>query len=219
MNKRTFGFTLIELLVVIVILGILSTISVGTFRSYFAKARDSERVSTVQNLAMMIKVDSGGSGDEYVYRYGEDDESSPADGVGECISEYAVGSSGDTITLDSCPPLSELLSENDYDMPGAKNGLPFHYCFLAGGSDGVVGHNDFIIVVGAEEDSAQNAEPFTQAATDYRAFIDGTVNGIAALTGGTITWDGSVPTAGGDWVCRQVCDEGFLDDGGATPCD
>ncbi|MCF7847016.1 MAG: hypothetical protein K9M51_03210 [Candidatus Gracilibacteria bacterium] len=188
---------------VIVILGILSTISVGTFRSYFAKARDSERVSTVQNLAMMIKVDSGGSGDAYVYRYG--------DGT-DCISETEVAG-GATMTSPDCRSLADLLTENDYDMPDAKNGKNFYYCFLPGGEDGVVGHNDFLIVVGAEEDSAQNAEPIKNLSA--RAFVDGTVNGINALldVGGGLDWDtdDSLPDpAGMDWVCEQICNDGSL---------
>ncbi|MCF7847018.1 MAG: type II secretion system GspH family protein [Candidatus Gracilibacteria bacterium] len=209
MNKRAFGFTLIELLVVIVILGILSTISVGTFRSYFAKARDSERVSTVQNLAMMIKVDSGGSGDAYVYRYGDD---SATNGT-NCI-----------VALDAADPacrqFSELLTENDYDMPNAKNGLPFHYCFYEGA---VVGHNDFFIVVGAEEDSAQNAEVVVDE--DVRVFIDGTVNGRDALIaedggylGGLtpsqeLVWDtanNAPDTTGTDWQCVEISDDGTI---------
>ena len=59
MKTKLFGFTLIELLVVIVILGILATISIGTFNKYFGKARNVERQSAVQSIATMIKVDSG----------------------------------------------------------------------------------------------------------------------------------------------------------------
>ncbi len=72
-NKHQKGFTLIELLVVIVILGILSTISVGTFRSYFAKARDAERVSAIGSVATMIQTESAGNGDASVYNYAATD--------------------------------------------------------------------------------------------------------------------------------------------------
>ncbi|MBT3349102.1 type II secretion system protein [bacterium] len=58
MQKKNFGFTLIELLVVIVIIGILATISTATFRGYFGDARDAIRQSAVDNIALMIKVDS-----------------------------------------------------------------------------------------------------------------------------------------------------------------
>ncbi len=69
MKKRNFGFTLIELLVVIVIIGILATISTATFKSYFGKARDAERQSAVQNIALMIKVDGADdwTNTKYIY--------------------------------------------------------------------------------------------------------------------------------------------------------
>ncbi len=66
---KMFGFTLIELLVVIVIIGILSTISTATFKSYFGKARDAERTSAVQNMALMIKVDGADDWDNTKYMY------------------------------------------------------------------------------------------------------------------------------------------------------
>jgi len=116
---------------VIVILGILSTISVGTFRSYFAKARDSERVSTVQNLAMMIKVDSGGRGDCTVYNYAMlGQTANPCD------------------TVDLTTGLKDLLTENDYSMPEEKNGLAFYYGVNMGATSG---NNDFFVAVMAEE--------------------------------------------------------------------
>ena len=68
-QTKLAGFTLIELLVVIVIIGILSTISTATFKSYFGKARDAERRAAVQNLALMIKVDSADRWDETKYIY------------------------------------------------------------------------------------------------------------------------------------------------------
>ncbi len=73
MKKRNFGFTLIELLVVIVIIGILATISTATFKSYFGKARDAERQSAVQNIALMIKVDGADdwTNTKYIYTFTE----------------------------------------------------------------------------------------------------------------------------------------------------
>jgi len=150
------GFTLIELLVVIVILGILSTISVGTFRSYFAKARDSERVSTVQNLAMMVKVDSGGSGDCGVYNYTDGGDTTTT--------------SGDACTTEG--DFAMLLTDNDYAMPSIKNGLAYYYGFILGETEG---ENEFFIATGAEEDAAQNGQV---AAGGESIFIDGTTEGI-----------------------------------------
>ncbi len=67
--KRNAGFTLIELLVVIVIIGILSTISVGTFKSFFGKARDAARKAAVASIALMIKADSAHNADVDIYVY------------------------------------------------------------------------------------------------------------------------------------------------------
>jgi prepilin-type N-terminal cleavage/methylation domain-containing protein len=170
--SKQSGFTLIELLVVIVILGILSTISVGTFRSYFAKARDSERVSAVQSVAMMIKVDSGGNGDCSVYNYtGKQD-----DGSTNC-DESVVG-------------FSDLLVENDYLMPEAKNELEYYYGVLTGA---VEGDNDFFIVVGAEEAIPQNGKKI--GTTSAYVFVDGTTDGIDAITSGDCVWTDNVLTA------------------------
>jgi len=49
------AFTLVELLVVIVIIGILATISIGTFQGYFTQARDAQRLSTISSIATIIK--------------------------------------------------------------------------------------------------------------------------------------------------------------------
>ena len=57
-NMTQKGFTLIELLVVIVIIGILATISVATFSGYFAKARDTERVTFVTSARTAVQAES-----------------------------------------------------------------------------------------------------------------------------------------------------------------
>lgn len=49
-TKKGGGFTLIELLVVIVIIGILASIGVSTFFGFREKARDSERLATVNQM-------------------------------------------------------------------------------------------------------------------------------------------------------------------------
>ncbi len=195
------GFTLIELLVVIVILGILSTISVGTFRSYFAKARDSERVSTVQNIAMMIKVDSGGKGDCTVYNY--------------AMLGDASGESCDTQILTT--GLSDLLADNDYSMPEVKNGLAYYYAIHMGTTSG---DNDFFVVVGAEEENPQNGKLITSTPEAY-VFLDGTTKGItAAMQGETVegsgnvlggcTWRGSGPDCEGAWKLYKITPSGVL---------
>lgn len=54
-TRQKAGFTLVELLVVIVIIGILATISIGTFQGYFAQARNAQREATVNSVATIIK--------------------------------------------------------------------------------------------------------------------------------------------------------------------
>ena len=54
-TRKNTGFTLVELLVVIVIIGILATISIGTFQGYFAQARDAARTSTVNSVSTIVK--------------------------------------------------------------------------------------------------------------------------------------------------------------------
>jgi len=182
-RRKKTGFTLIELLVVIVILGILSTISVGTFRSYFAKARDSERVSTVQNLAMMIKVDSGGMGDCGVYNYTSGGDTTKTSGE----------------LCDSQGDLAMLLTDNDYSMPGVKNGLEYYYGFILGDKEG---DNEFFVATGAEEDEAQNG----QMAGDESIFVDGTVVGIDE--GKSCDWGNDNPACNAEVSLHMLASNG-----------
>jgi prepilin-type N-terminal cleavage/methylation domain-containing protein len=69
MERKNSGFTLIELLVVIVIIGILATISTATFSSYFGKARDAARTTSVSSMTLMIKVDGADVWDNTKYIY------------------------------------------------------------------------------------------------------------------------------------------------------
>ena len=162
-NKQQGGFTLIELLVVIVILGILSTISVGTFRGYFAKARDAERLSTVMALSKMIKMDSGGRGNCEVYNYLE----STGDG-----SIYT----GKTYCR-TPGKLEDLLASNDYSMPTVKNGLEYYYGLR---SQVTTKDNDFFVFVVAEQDAPQSGK-VTKDGITY-VYIDGTSFGIERAT-------------------------------------
>ncbi len=59
-NKKTKNpaFTLIELLVTIVIIGILATISVNTFKGFFAKAEDAKRFSVVKNITKILRLEA-----------------------------------------------------------------------------------------------------------------------------------------------------------------
>ena len=173
------GFTLIELLVVIVILGILSTISVGTFRGYFAKARDAERLSTVQSIAKMIKADSGGMGNCGVYNYTD-----PL-----LLGETYFGSGRHCSKMHS---LDVLLATNDFSMPKAKNGIKYYYGFYLGK---IEGNNEFFVATVTEEDAPQNGKiirNLASGAVQYYLFAEGTTLGIESATEGDggVTYNG-----------------------------
>jgi len=51
-----FGFTLLELLVVMAILGILSTIGIGSFLSSQVKSRDAKRKSDLHNIVAALEM-------------------------------------------------------------------------------------------------------------------------------------------------------------------
>jgi len=51
------GFTLIELLVVITIIGLLGSISAASFSNYFKKARDTVRITAVDEMSRTILAD------------------------------------------------------------------------------------------------------------------------------------------------------------------
>ena len=197
------GFTLIELLVVIVILGILSTISVGTFRSYFAKARDSERVSAVQNLAMMIKVGTGGDGNCGVYNM--------TDGTDGTTSTDSTACDPDDVYV-----LEDLIIENDYKMPKSKSGIKYYYGFKLGDREG---DNDFFFAAAAEEEKPQNGSNIQDGSgdTDVFIFVDGTRTGTDGLIGEESTipaclWvdaDQAPDTCTG-WFIFEINDDGTL---------
>ncbi|MCB9809589.1 type II secretion system protein [Candidatus Peribacteria bacterium] len=65
-RRAAHGFTLIELLVVIVILGILGTISVGSYRRFFGSGNDSTRYAAVRAVELEIMT-SGLSNTEDLY--------------------------------------------------------------------------------------------------------------------------------------------------------
>ena len=154
MKTKLFGFTLIELLVVIVILGILATISIGTFSKYFGKARNSERQSAVQSIATMIKVDSGN-------RWGTD--------PGGRQYEYNLTS------------LQALFDENDYRMPAAKNGLGYYYGFEWNNTSNKA---DFFVAVEGENEEGPFIDGTSAGITAAKtAFTSTSTIGCTAPTG------------------------------------
>ncbi len=125
MKKRNFGFTLIELLVVIVIIGILATISTATFKSYFGKARDAERQSAVQNIALMIKVDGADdwTDDKYVYAADTD--------------------------------LEALMAANDFRIPDGKNNICYFIGMAKDGDGAIGDINEFVVATWGESTSTE----------------------------------------------------------------
>ena len=172
-NKHQKGFTLIELLVVIVILGIISTISVGTFRSYFAKARDAERVSAVTSIATMIKTATASEDGCGVYN------------VGQICTSCSDGPAS----------FSVLFAEADYTPPETKSGFQYWYGFSEGTDAGLGTDNEFFVAVVSEEglDSENATEIHLSGGGKAYIIVDGTANAIGAIdtvTGGTISASG-----------------------------
>ena len=118
--KKFGGFTLIELLVVIVIMGILATISVGTFSSYFAKARDARRESAVPAMKMIIEVANADSWDPDKYKYAT-------------IAE-----------------LTSLFQDHGYNLPPSDLGICYFIGFGSGQNSFVGDDNQFYVATWLE---------------------------------------------------------------------
>ena len=69
MNRR--AFTIVELLIVIALMGILLTLSVVNLRSTQVSARDTERKTDIDNIAMQLEIyyKSGTDGSSVLGRY------------------------------------------------------------------------------------------------------------------------------------------------------
>ena len=68
--KKPGGFSLIELLVVIVIMGILATISMGTFRTFIGSAQDAKRQALVKSIYQTIYTNQMEEYTNYKYKIG-----------------------------------------------------------------------------------------------------------------------------------------------------
>lgn len=62
-NKNSHGFTIVELLIVIVVIGILAAITIVAFTGVQQRARDSQRMSDMANLAKAIRLYEAQHGD------------------------------------------------------------------------------------------------------------------------------------------------------------
>lgn len=120
--KKQFGFTLIELLVVIVIMGILATISTATFSSYFAKARDAKRISSIQNMKMLLQVDNADNWEPDRYAY------------------------------DTVDKLQELFDDNDYRLPKPEANYCYFFGFGGGANEHIGDDNQFYVATYLEDE-------------------------------------------------------------------
>ncbi len=130
MQTKKQGFTLIELLVVIVIIGILATIAIPQFTSYFAKARDSERKATVSTLATLVKVAVAG------------------DSSGNITYQDLDGDTIPDTDSDVANKLKDLAADAGYSIP--SKGTAYKYYYFVDDTD-----NEFAIAVCLEEDGQQ----------------------------------------------------------------
>lgn len=155
MKNKKFGFTLIELLVVIVIIGILATISTATFKSYFGKARDAERVSAVQNMVLMIKVDGADDWSHAKFMYDEDAT------IDVDAYEYAA--------------LGDLFTANDFRLPKGTNNICYLIAMRGADNTDVGDNNQFVVMTWGESTS-------TAAVGDAGVLMDGTGSIVSKLT-------------------------------------
>ena len=61
-KKRPAGFTIVELLIVIVVIAILAAISVVAYTGIQQRARDTQRVQDIQNIAKALKLHYAATG-------------------------------------------------------------------------------------------------------------------------------------------------------------
>lgn len=116
------GFTLVELLVVMAILGILTVITLGNFRTSQIKARDAQRKSDLKQITNALEA------------YFSDHAGYPEASVvqGGYIKGCGCVSPGSSCTWDEEPGEREFCDENKTvymsKVPGDPTGDP-HYCY------------------------------------------------------------------------------------------
>lgn len=75
MTKRVQGFTIVELLIVIVVIGILAAITIVAYNGIQTRARDSARISKIQQIAKGLELYNADKGSYPPILDGTGDES------------------------------------------------------------------------------------------------------------------------------------------------
>jgi prepilin-type N-terminal cleavage/methylation domain-containing protein len=200
--KKKRGFTLIELLVVIVIIGILSTIGVSSFRGAITEARDVAKLNAIEAIAQMVKIDSAGkTSNPYNYSdfttlFSDHDFSLPERKLGfgyfYCFSDedFFVAANAESLSATG----AELIDYSDGDVLPAAAAI-----FVEGTLDGI----DAAILYN-EDDAAVNVGVYWKKS--------------GYLTGEFLIRpsDGAADPA---WTCKIICSaDNTFESVGGTGC-
>jgi len=132
------GFTLVELLVTITIVGILATISLGSFRGYFEQARNATRQTDVSNISRVIKA-SRATTEELPFRmFADTDPGTPK--LSTVLSEH--GFNIPTDPGDQCYIYGYHSTLNSKDFFVASADPTTNTLILDGTGQGIIGANN-----------------------------------------------------------------------------
>jgi prepilin-type N-terminal cleavage/methylation domain-containing protein len=124
-NKNQKGFTLIELLVVISIIGLLSTVVLGSLNSARAKSRDAKRLQDLVQMRTALELYAQDHGGQYPLNI-DDGAESTALGTSIGCSGY---STGDTVANGLVPTYISKIPEDP--KPSGAN----CYVYMSSGVD------------------------------------------------------------------------------------